>query len=313
MRKADEKLRESILIVENVPTYFGLATDALSHTEYATETLLMDTQAPEKIRLRSPDLIILNLIPPDPAALEFCSSWKADRFTGHIPIVILVGPGAEPDRFLWLERGADAVLDYRIHASELLARIDALMRRHVDRDPVTTLPSGGHFRRELDARLAKNLPTGVLYADIDHFEAYNLAYSREAGDRVLRLLAKLMVDGLPQGDTVAAYLGDDDFMAFFPPEVAETYAQTLLERFKAARPEFYGDEDLARGYLQANELSGEPERSPLMTLSAALMTNKEQVMINFVRVSSALAKVMLFVKLEGGDRWERGEAGNGEP
>lgn len=75
-----------------------------------------------------PDLLVLDLMLPGEDGLAICRRLRA---TGNnMPIVMLTARGDEIDRIVGLEMGADDYLPKPFNPRELLARINAVMRRH---------------------------------------------------------------------------------------------------------------------------------------------------------------------------------------
>ena len=74
------------------------------------------------------DLLVLDLMLPGEDGLSIC---RRIRGTGTIlPIIMLTARGDEVDRIIGLEMGADDYLPKPFNPRELLARINAVMRRH---------------------------------------------------------------------------------------------------------------------------------------------------------------------------------------
>lgn len=296
MEKVGDILREKILIVQDPPSYITPTSDFLSSAGYATSLVEQSEQALDKVEQESPDLVILDLASSTGRGNTLLSQLKTDRFTQHIPIIILGSASSSVEGSQWIDNGADDYVDFPFHLAVLNAHIHALLRRSVLYDPITHLPSGTYLKRQVDAWLSKNTPTAVVYVDIDHFASYNSAYGREAGDRVLQYLASLIVDALPRGKMSVGHLGEDDFMLAFPPSGTDTIARTLVDRFAAAQKEFYNEFDFAKQYVPELDPSLPYRTWPLMTLSAAIVTNEDQALTNFIQASSLLNKQMLKVK-----------------
>ncbi len=303
MEKVGEELREKILIVRDVPFYHTATPELLRRSGYAYSIVEQSLQTLERISLQSPDLIVLDLGMPGPDGLQLCAQIKSDPFTRHIPIMVLGTPNPTVNQNHWYNSGADHWFEYPCPPELLIAYIQSFLKRSVEYEPVTHLPTGATLHRQLDGWLAKNIPTAIMYVDIDRFSSYKSAYGEEAGNRVLQKLARLIVDALPNGDVLTAYLCEDDFMLAFSPQGTGTVAQTLVDRFRAARVEFYNESDFAQGYIQEMDPFQPVRTWPLMTLSVALVTNERQLLINYMKVSSSLSRLMLRVKARGGDQW----------
>lgn len=90
------------------------------------------------------DLLILDLMLPGEDGLAICRRLRAEGMT--TPIIMLTARGDEVDRIIGLEMGADDYLPKPFNPRELLARINAVLRRH-EHSPnaVNELPSTFNF------------------------------------------------------------------------------------------------------------------------------------------------------------------------
>ncbi|MGQ9731498.1 MAG: response regulator [Candidatus Zipacnadales bacterium] len=82
----------------------------------------------EEARQLKPDLILLDLILPEMDGLEVCRQIRSELNT---PIIMLTVKGAEVDRVVGLEIGADDYLAKPYSPRELVARVRAMLRRAV--------------------------------------------------------------------------------------------------------------------------------------------------------------------------------------
>ncbi len=94
-------------------------------------------------------------------------------------------------------------------------------------DQLTGLPN----RRYLDTLLANQMDLymrngvsfGLAFLDIDHFKRFNDTYGHLAGDRVLKMVAKTLTDGVRSSDIVGRW-GGEEFIAIFPSTPQEALA-----------------------------------------------------------------------------------------
>jgi two-component system OmpR family response regulator len=73
------------------------------------------------------DLLILDVMLPGEDGLSLCRKVRAES---QVPIIMLTARGEDVDRILGLEMGADDYLAKPFNPRELLARINAVLRRH---------------------------------------------------------------------------------------------------------------------------------------------------------------------------------------
>lgn len=305
MEKIGNHLREKILIVDDIRLHRDRTSEILARRGYVTVQAENGIRALDMVTSESPDLVILDAYMPDVDGLDVVKRLKADPFTHHIPVLVYTGDGSTNFEIQSLQGGADGFVRKTFDAEELVANVEALLRRSYQFNPLTKLPAAPYLHRQINARLSQNQPTAVIYGDIDHFRPYNQLYGHHAGDQVLLHVARLMVETLPVRGAFVTHLGNDDFIAVALPEMAETFAQTIVDRFCTLREAFYTTEDLERGHITVEGRRGEQRTVPLMTLSAALVSNERRVLINYVQVSDLLAEIMRYLKSQGGGNWAR--------
>ncbi|HET7812276.1 MAG TPA: phosphate regulon transcriptional regulator PhoB [Steroidobacteraceae bacterium] len=89
-----------------------------------------------------PDLLLVDWMLPDTSGLEFTRALKRDRETRELPIIMLTARAEEGDKIAGLEGGADDYITKPFSPRELLARINAVLRR--------AMPAEGAERIEVE-------------------------------------------------------------------------------------------------------------------------------------------------------------------
>ena len=97
------------------------------------------------------DLVLLDLKLPDGSGLELLAEWRADGFTA--PILVLTAKDLPEDKVRGLKTGADDYLTKPFSFAELLARIQALLRRCAA--PPRSVLEMGDLRVDRTARRAE--------------------------------------------------------------------------------------------------------------------------------------------------------------
>jgi two-component system phosphate regulon response regulator PhoB len=77
----------------------------------------------------APDVVILDWMIEGTSGIEVCRRLRRDKVTAHVPIIMLTARGAEDDRVRGLETGADDYVTKPFSPRELVARVNAIMRR----------------------------------------------------------------------------------------------------------------------------------------------------------------------------------------
>jgi DNA-binding response OmpR family regulator len=117
-----------ILVVEDEPDAARYLAKGLRQHTFAVDTAEDGASAIHKASVNIYDLVVLDLMLPDRDGLDVCRTLRS---LGHsMPILMLTARGAVADRVSGLNSGADDYLTKPFEFSELLARIQALLRRH---------------------------------------------------------------------------------------------------------------------------------------------------------------------------------------
>ncbi|RMG64754.1 MAG: DNA-binding response regulator [Calditrichaeota bacterium] len=121
-------MKRKILIVEDDESIlFGLR-EALKREGYAFQEARDGEQGYHLVKSWHPDLILLDIMLPHMSGLELCKRLRDEKFA--VPIIMLTARGAETDKVLGLELGADDYVTKPFGIRELLARIKAQLRRN---------------------------------------------------------------------------------------------------------------------------------------------------------------------------------------
>jgi diguanylate cyclase (GGDEF)-like protein len=89
-----------------------------------------------------------------------------------------------------------------------------------------------HFRRTLAGASRRNQGFALLIVDIDDFKGFNQRFGYDAGDEVLRQVARTLKSGLRATDVLARY-GGEEFAVLLMPELSTERAAIIGERLRA--------------------------------------------------------------------------------
>lgn len=97
----------------------------------------------QQIRNDVPDLILLDWMLPETSGVALAKQLRADARTRDVPIIMLTARGEERDKIQGLESGADDYMTKPFSPRELMARIRAVLRRHLPAMPDDMVAAGG--------------------------------------------------------------------------------------------------------------------------------------------------------------------------
>ncbi len=89
-----------------------------------------------------PKLLIVDWMLPDQSGVELVRSLRRDPINQDIPVIMLTARSKESDKVQGLDAGADDYMTKPVAIRELLARINALLRRHQGHQETQTLKAG---------------------------------------------------------------------------------------------------------------------------------------------------------------------------
>ena len=207
--------QQRILVIEDDDAIRMGIADALSFEGYAVSQAADGDAGLDSALGVAYDLLLLDLMLPGKTGLEILEAVRAERPT--MPVVILTARGSEGDRVQGLKLGADDYVVKPFSVKELLARVEAVLRRSPERPTdltVLNLPGGvadferrevrleGGARHELSKRemellryLARNAGRAIsrdeILAHVWHINPKTIVETRTIDMHIRRLREKL--------------------------------------------------------------------------------------------------------------------------
>ena len=120
-------MKKRIYLIEDDPDICDIVRGLLESYGYAFAAFQTGRDARAAIRREPPDLVLVDLILPDMNGLDLVREmWSDVRFG----LIVLTGRAEVSDRVLGLELGADDYIVKPFEPRELVARVNAVLRRH---------------------------------------------------------------------------------------------------------------------------------------------------------------------------------------
>jgi DNA-binding response OmpR family regulator len=208
-----------ILVVEDDPSIRLGLEDTLRAKGYQVDAVARGAEGVEHALSGRYDLVILDIMLPDGDGFEVCRRIRASKAeSARVPVIILSARGAELDRVLGLELGADDYVTKPFSLMELLARVASVLRR-----------AHGGDRRE---------PTRLVFGDLDVDLSRQVA--TRGGVRLelpARAFAILKVFARRPGEVVSRDTLLDEAWAYEDYPNTRTVDNHLVKLRKAVEPE----------------------------------------------------------------------------
>jgi DNA-binding response OmpR family regulator len=120
-----------VLVIDDDERLNKLLTEYLTRFGFSVHTATHPDAGLRALKTDPPDLLVLDVMLPDTDGLTVC---RKVRETCRVPIIMLTARGDVADRILGLELGADDYLPKPFEPRELVARMQAVLRRGEHRD-----------------------------------------------------------------------------------------------------------------------------------------------------------------------------------
>jgi two-component system phosphate regulon response regulator PhoB len=126
---AAQRRREKILVIEDEADIQEVIEYNLAREGYRVTSVADGEEGLRQVKRINPDVVLLDLMLPGKDGIDVCREIKTDPLTRAIPVVMLTAKSEETDVVLGLGVGADDYVTKPFRPKELLARVQAVLRR----------------------------------------------------------------------------------------------------------------------------------------------------------------------------------------
>lgn len=226
-------MKARILIIEDEAAIAVPLRDRLENEGYEVSVAGDGLQGFDRARTGEWDLVILDLMLPGKDGLELCRDLRGKGVV--TPVLMLTAKDQTVDKVLGLKIGADDYLTKPFEMMELLARVEALLRRRPGRGPGATAYPIGNLT--LDLRKQQLIGKGaVIGLSTQEFKLLKYLYEHrgEVLDRDELLDAVWGYDEVPYTRTV------DVHIAWLRQKLGDSRTQSLIVTVRGRGYKFVG-------------------------------------------------------------------------
>ena len=133
----------NILVVEDEPAIVRLIEFTLEQAGFQVQSADSVEAAKPLLANELPDLLLLDWMLPGVSGIQFAKQLRSDERTRELPIILLTARGEDMDKEQGLNQGADDYITKPFSPRELIARINALLRRRAPQKTSTLIEVKG--------------------------------------------------------------------------------------------------------------------------------------------------------------------------
>ncbi|MBR6772204.1 MAG: response regulator transcription factor [Clostridia bacterium] len=124
--------QKKMLIAEDDSNIQELLKMYMTKEGFAVETASNGGEALVKFRVTNPDIVLLDIMMPGLDGWEVCHSIRKES---NVPVIMLTARGETSDKVTGLELGADDYIVKPFEMTEVIARVNAVLRRYSPSEP----------------------------------------------------------------------------------------------------------------------------------------------------------------------------------
>ncbi len=229
-----------VLIVDDDPEQVSATALALQQAGMITSVVTDPRHIFRVLVEYKPELILMDLYMPECSGAELAAVIRQNESYVNIPIVFL---SVEQDSLRQVEAirqgGDDFImkpysLEHLVRTVRKRASRTRQMRYFMERDSLTGLLNHSNLKERLDHEIqrAGRIETGLVFVmiDIDRFKRVNDTYGHLTGDRVIKSLARLLVESLRRTDVVGRYGGEEFGVILF--NTSSFHARRIVDQIR---------------------------------------------------------------------------------
>jgi len=257
----------------------------------------------------SPDLILIDESLSDKDKLDVPRAIKEDFLTAYIPVIVLIDRKQVRKDLLEIEQGIDDYIVKPPDPIDLQVRIEMAVRRATHQffaNALTRLPGNRAIEIILKKIFQTNQKFSFGYVDIDRFKCFNDHYGYLKGDVVIIQTSQIIsrtIKKYGNPTDFVGHVGGDDFVFITTTDKEEIMAEEIIREFDRLIPYHYSKEDRQKGFIEVRDRQGKLSKSPLMSISIALVDNSSVKVNSIVELSEIASEIKSHLKSIDGSKF----------
>lgn len=224
-----------------------------------------------------PSLIIIHEDTLKNELINICNKIRENEDNKITPIIVISSNTEHEHRVEILKTSVEHYIKKPIDKEYLyytIVNIVKLLDLNRTVSPLTGLPGNVQIQAEMKKRLMNKDNFTMLYLDLDRFKEYNDIYGFIKGDEMIKFTAKTIARNVHDVDPengFIGHIGGDDFIAIISNNRAEELCQNIILDFDYNVLDYFSQEHIQAGYMEAENRKGIIEQIPITSISIGVV------------------------------------------
>ena len=190
--------------------------------------------------------------------------------------------------------------------AHMTKRLKVLEELNLDASPLTGLPGNLAIENRIEQLLAKGKSFSLCQVDLDNFKPFADKYGYAWGSEVIKEVANILSGYISEAqltDVFLGHIGGDDFVVIGHPDHVRSICERLVIDFEGRILSFYAKEDAQNGYFIGKNRQGIVQKFPLITITAAIVTDDGSRFQNPLDMARLVAELKEYAKMMPGSNY----------
>jgi GGDEF domain-containing protein/CHASE3 domain sensor protein len=214
---------------------------------------------------------------------------------------------------------AEGNLDHKIEArrddeigalaksfAHMTQKLKVLEGLNLDASPLTGLPGNLAIEHRIEQLLTQGKLFSLCQVDLDNFKPFADKYGYAWGSEVIKEVANILSGYISDEQLTGIFLGHiggDDFVVIGNPDQVEAICKRLVIDFENRIVSFYERQDAQNGYFIGKNRQGIVQKFPLITITAAIVTDDGSRFKNPLDMAKVTAELKEYAKMLPGSNY----------
>ncbi|PKN39831.1 MAG: hypothetical protein CVU63_14000 [Deltaproteobacteria bacterium HGW-Deltaproteobacteria-20] len=190
--------------------------------------------------------------------------------------------------------------------AHMTKRLKVLEALNLDASPLTGLPGNLAIENRIEQLLAKGKSFSLCQVDLDNFKPFADKYGYAWGSEVIKEVADILQGYIREAelaDIFLGHIGGDDFVVIGNPDHVQSICKRLVMDFEKRILSFYESQDAQNGYFIGKNRQGIVQKFPLITITAAIVTDDGSRFKNPLDMARLVAELKEYAKMMPGSNY----------